>query len=292
MAKTVLVTGATGNIGSELVGRLATRDDINVRAFVRDAAKADPLKEVGAEIAVGTFESSDSVQAALDGVDTVVLITAPNADAADQAQAVLAAAGKAGTRKVVRISALNADPQGPTDNTRQHGRTDKAVLDSGLTHVILRPHFFMQNLFMAAPTIGSDGNIYFGMGDGKLGLIDVRDIVDSAEKSVLSDEFDNQVISLTGPSSITFHQVAESISKGIGKPVTYVAVPPEAVETSIKEMGMGDWFAEVFKDYSRAYSENWGDFTTDDVQKITGHPARSIDDFVSEVLAPAMSQGG
>jgi uncharacterized protein YbjT (DUF2867 family) len=291
MSKTVLVTGATGNIGGQLVGRLAVNSDYDVRVFARDAAKAEPLKQAGADISVGTFEAADTIASAIQGIDTVVLITAPNPDASVQAQAVLDAAKRAGVRKIVRISALNADPNGPTDNTRQHGRTDQAIQDSGIDYVILRPHFFMQNLFMAAPTIGTDGNIYMGMGDGKLGLIDVRDIVDATESAVLSDEFNNQVISLTGPDSIDFNQIASSVSRGIGKTVNYVAVPPEAVKASILEMGMGEWFAEIMKDYSKAYAENWGDFTTDEVQKLTGHPARSIDSFVDEVFAPAVSQG-
>jgi uncharacterized protein YbjT (DUF2867 family) len=291
MSKTVLVTGATGNIGGQLVGRLAANSDYDVRVFARDAAKTEPLKQAGADISVGTFEAADTIASAVQGIDTVVLITAPNPDASVQAQAVLDAAKKAGVRKIVRISALNADPDGPTDNTRQHGRTDQAIQDSGIDYVILRPHFFMQNLFMAAPTIGTDGNIYMGMGDGKLGLIDVRDIVDATESAVLSDEFNNQVISLTGPASIDFNQIASSVSRGIGKTVNYVAVPPEAVKASILEMGMGEWFAEIMKDYSKAYAENWGDFKTDEVQKLTGHPARSIDSFVDEVFAPALSQG-
>ncbi len=291
MARNVLVTGATGNIGSQLAGRLAGQSDLSVRAFVRDADKAAALKDAGVELSVGTFEDGGSISSAVDGIDTLVLITAPNPNAAEQAGAVLSAAKQAGVRKVVRISALNADPNGPTDNTRQHGRTDAAIQESGLDYVILRPHFFMQNLFMAAPTIGGEGNIYMGMGEGKLGLIDVRDIVDATEAAVVSEDFNNQVLTPTGPDSIDFNQIAASVGRGVGKDVNYVAVPPEAVEASIIEMGMGEWFGEVFKHYSEAYSNNWGDFTTGDVEKLTGHPARSIDQFVDEVFAPALSQG-
>ena len=203
MTKKVLVTGATGNIGSQLVPRLTAHNDLEVHALVRDEAKAAGLKEAGAELVVGTFEDDQAVRAAVDSVDTVVLITAPNPNAADQAVAVLNAAKAAGVRKIVRVSALKAAVDGPTDNTRQHGRTDAAIQSSGLTYVILRPHFFMQNLFFAAQTIASDGNMYWGMGDGKLGMIDVRDIVDCLEPCVVSDKYDNQVFTPTGPESIT-----------------------------------------------------------------------------------------
>ena len=291
MTKNVLVTGATGNIGSELVRRLAAHDDIQVRVLVRDAEKAAPLKEAGAELSVGTFEDAQSVRAAVQGIDTVALITATNPNAADQVIAVLTAAKEAGVRKIVRISALKAAVDGPTDNTRQHGLADKAILASGLTYVILRPHFFMQNVFMSAQSVAGDGNMYWGMGDGKLGMIDVRDIVDCAEQSVLSDAFDNQILTPSGPESISFYDVADSLTKILGRPVTYVPVPLEAVAQSIRDMGAGDWFAQVMRDYSKAYGEGWGDYTTDDVERLTGIPARSFETFAREIFVPALAYG-
>ncbi len=291
MTRKVLVTGATGNIGSQLVPRLTAHDDIEVRALVRNEEKAASLQEAGAELTIGSFEDAEAVRTAVESIDTVVLITAPNANAADQAGAVLTAAQAAGVRKIVRISALKAAADGPTENTRLHGRTDSEIEASGLTYTILRPHFFMQNLFMSAQSIAGDGNMYWGMGEGKLGMVDVRDIVDCTEKCVLSDEYDNQVLSLTGPESISFHDAADSLTNSLGRSVNYVPVPPEAVAQSIRDMGMGDWFAEIMQDYSQAYSKNWGDFTTGDVERITGSPAHSFAAFASEVLAPALAPG-
>ena len=290
MATKVLVTGATGNIGSQLVQRLTAHDELAVRVLVRDEKKAAPLKEAGAELVAGTFEDAGAVRAAVNGVDTVVLITAPNANASDQASAVLAAAKEAGVRKIVRISALKADVNGPTDNTRQHGRTENEIKASGLTYTILRPHAFMQNLFMAAESIANDGKMHFGVGNGKLGMIDVRDVVDCTEKVVLSDEFDNQIFELTEPQSISYHEVAKTLSEILGRTIEYEPVPPEAVEQSMREMGIDDWFSQVMRDYSRAFSEDWGDYTTDVVEHMTGGTSRSFAVFAREVFAPAIRQ--
>lgn len=283
----LLVTGATGNIGTLLIPRLANHHDIEIRAFVRDEAKAKPLQAAGASLVVGAFEDETAVQQAVADIDTVVLITSPNENAAKQANAVLAAAKQANVRKIVRISVTKAALDGPSDNVRQHGRVDNEIQASGLTYVILRPHFFMQNIFMAAESIANDGNMYWGMGDGKLGLIDVRDIVDCIENVVPSDEHDNRIYTLTGPESISFHAIAARLGQALNRTINYIPVPLDAVEQSLLDMGMGDWFARVFRDYSDAYSQNWGDLVTNDVQKITGHPARSIDAFGSEVLAHA-----
>lgn len=289
MNKRILVTGATGTIGAQVAHRLASQNHLTIRAFVRDAGKAASLKEAGVELVTGSFEETGAVALAVQGVDTVVLITAPNPAAADQASAVISAARTAGVRKIVRISVIGAAADGPTDNVRQHARTDGEILDAGLTYVILRPHFFMQNIFMSLPNLAGDGNMYWGMGDGQLGMIDARDIVDCTVNSVLSDSFDNQIVNLTGPESITFHQAASALHAALGTPVQYIPVPPEAVEQSLRDMGMGEWFASVMRDYSRAYSENWGNITTGDVERLSGHPARPFETFAREVMAPAVA---
>jgi uncharacterized protein YbjT (DUF2867 family) len=293
MMRKVLVTGATGRIGGQLVPRLAGYNDLAVRAFVRNAKKAAPLLASGAELVAGRLEDAQSVSTALDGIETVVLITPATPDAADQASSVLAAAKAAGVRKIVRISVFKAAADGPSGVTRLHGRTDSEILESGLTHTILRPPFFMQNLFfMAADSLALEGRLYFGIGYGKLGMIDLRDIVDCAECCVVSDVYDDQVFTLTGPESIGFHHIASRLNNILGRPVQYIPVPPEAVERSIRAMGMGEWYAQVMRDLCRAYSENWGDLTTDSVARITGRAPRSFDVFAREVMLPALAVAG
>jgi uncharacterized protein YbjT (DUF2867 family) len=293
MVRRVLVTGATGRIGGQLVPRLAGYNDLAVRALVRSAKKAAPLISSGAELALGRLEDAQSLRVAMDGIDTVVLITPATPDAAEQASSVLTAAKAAGVRKIVRISVFKAAVDGPTAITRLHGRTDTEIQESGLTYTILRPPFFMQNLFfMAADSLAREGRLYFGIGYGKLGLIDLRDIVDCAESCVVSDAYDDQVFTLTGPESIGFHHIASRLNNILGRPVQYIPVPPEAVERSIRAMGMGEWYAQVMRDLCRAYSENWGDLTTDSVARITGKAPRSFDAFAREVMVPALAVAG
>ena len=289
MVRRILVTGATGRIGGQLVPRLAGYNDLAVRAFVRSAKKAAPLISSGAELALGRLEDPRSVRIAVDGIDTVVLITPATPDAADQASSVLAAARAAGVRKIVRISVFKAAVDGPTAITRLHGRTDIEIQESGLTYTILRPPFFMQNLFfMAVDSLAREGRLYFGIGYGKLGMIDLRDVVDCAESCVVSDAYDDQIFTLTGPESIGFHHIASRLHDILGRPVQYIPVPPEAVERSIRAMGMGEWYAQVMRDLCRAYSENWGDLTTDGVARLTGRTPRSFDVFASEIMVPAL----
>src|SRR5688500_2287716 len=117
MGHTFVVTGATGTIGRRTVEGLIARK-APVAALLRDAAKGAPLAAIGARIVVGSFDEPDTLVKAFAGADTVVLITASNAHAEEHAKRAIAAATSAKVRKVVRISALKADPNGPTDNTR------------------------------------------------------------------------------------------------------------------------------------------------------------------------------
>jgi uncharacterized protein YbjT (DUF2867 family) len=286
MTNKIVVTGATGTIGRRVVEQLLGMKS-SVTALVRDAAKGAASDAAGARIAVGSFEDRGSLEAAFRGADTVVLITAANAHAAEQTSGALSAAKHAGVRKVVRISAVKADPDGPTDNTRQHGRTEAELRASGLAYVVLRPSLFFQNLLASLATILSDGKIFFGVGKGRIGLIDTRDVADAAVAAATSARYDGATLELTGPESIDYDAVAAAIGRGLGRSVVYVPVPPSAAADAVRGFGADEWTAGILRDYCEAYSKGFGDFTTREVERLTGHPPRSVDDFVREVLAPA-----
>ncbi len=286
MQRTILVTGATGTVGSRLAHSLATSSDLKVRALVRDEAKAGELAALGIELHKGSFEDEASLTAALRGVDTLVLITAAGPRAGEQAGAAIERARGAGIRKVVRLSAIKASPDGPTDNTRQHGRTERLLRDSGLAFVALRPQYFMQNVFGSLASILREGALYAGVGEARIGMIDTRDVADCMERAVRTADFDGQSLELTGPESVSHEQVAATLSEALARPVKYVAVSPEAVGESMRSVG-GDWLAQLMVDYMRAYRGGFGDFVTDAVQAMTGRPPRSLATFAREVFAPA-----
>jgi NAD(P)H dehydrogenase (quinone) len=282
----IVVTGATGNIGSRVVRELAARQK-PVTAFVRDARKAAELAAAGAELREGSFEHVRSLGDAFSGADTLVLITS-GASMVEQARVALEAARAAGVRRVIRVSSLKAATDAPVLATRRDGAIEALIQASSLTAVVLRGHCFMQNLLHHAHSIRTEGKIYFGTGSGKIGMIDSRDIADAAVAAAISQAWDGRTLELTGPESVDFHTVAATLARALERDVAYVPVPPAAVGATARQYGVDDDTARVLTDYCTAYASGWGDFTTDNVAQLTGHAPRSLEVFVREILVPAI----
>jgi len=274
----VLVTGATGNTGSGLVPALRSAG-VDVRAFVRDESKAQPLKDVGAEIVVGNLDQPDTIEPAVEGVDKIYLLTWNGPTQAQQGENVVKAAQRVGNPHIVRHSMWGSEK---SRIIKQGDQVEEAVKSSGLPWTLLQPTFFMQNTMMAAQTIASNGVIYWDMKDGKLAMIDVRDIVDVAVAVLTGSGHEGKSYILTGPKAISFHDVAATFSKVLGKDVNYVSVPGEAALESMVGMGFPEWIAKGYGELMEGFSEGFANSTTDNVATLTGHPARSFEQFARD----------
>ena len=278
----ILLTGATGKIGKQLATRLAPNSSVALRVFVRDPEKVAELQASGVEVIQGSFDDEASLHRAVEGIDTVVLITPFSPNAVDQAHAVIVAAQETRVRRIVRLSVIKADPNGPSDSYRQHGRTDAEIQASNLTYTILRPNMFMENLSVNF----DDNTITTTLGNCRIGMIDTRDIVDVFEQVILSGDYDNQIFTLTGPASISLSEATQIFSKALGREIKYIPVSEDETEQWWRERGLSGWYLNTLCEYSVAFRRNHQDLATDSVERITGHPARSLEDFIREVYIP------
>jgi len=274
----VLVTGATGNTGTGLVPALL-QAGVAVRVLVRDASKGGKLREAGAEVVIGDLDKPETIAPAMEGVDRVYFLTWNGPTQQQQGENFLNAAMRVGNVHIVRHSMW-----GPERSRiiKQGYHIDDALKSSGLPWTILKPTFFMQNTMMAAQTIPSNGTIYWNMKDGKLAMIDVRDIVDAAVAVITGSGHQNKSYILTGPEAISFHDIAKTFTKVLGKDVAYMNVPGEAAVQSMTGMGVPEWIAKGYEELSEGFSENFANSTTDNVLKLTGHPARSFEQFARD----------
>ena len=281
----VLITGATGNTGSLLVPALL-RAGTDVRIFVRDEAKAKSYKDLGAEIVTGDLDRPETILPAVKNVDKIYLLTWNGETQLQQVKNVINAAKQAGNPHIIRHSMW-----GPESRIIKQGyKADEIIKNSGLPWTILKPTFYMQNTMMAAQTISSDGVIYWNMKDGKLGMIDVRDIADAAFAVITGDGYKSKEYILTGPQAISFGDIANTFSRVLDKEVKYVNVPGEAAFQSMTGMGLPEWIAHGYVELSEGFSQNFANKTTKNVELLTGHPARSFEQFVKDFVQVFSSQ--
>jgi uncharacterized protein YbjT (DUF2867 family) len=282
---TILVTGATGNVGAHVVRELQARA-ANVRALVRDPQKAMALGDV--DLVVGDFEHPASLRSALAGVDRVYLTAADGPRKVAHEAALIDAAADAGVERIVKLSAMHADPASRLPAFRWHGEIEAHLLRSGVPSVVLRPAFFMTNMLMVAGGVAATGTLYAPTANRPVAMIDIRDVAAVAAVTLTADGHDKQVYELTGPSAVTFTDVARAIGAATGRPVEYVDLTEEAARPRFTGAGLPDWLAEQLAGVFGVIRDGGFARTTEHVRAITGHPARSIGDFARD-FAPVFS---
>jgi uncharacterized protein YbjT (DUF2867 family) len=276
---TILITGATGTVSSAVLRSLAGTEHPPVRVLVRDPAKAPDLP--GLEIAQGDLDQPGTLGEAFAGVRTLWLLTAMGPDAPHAASNALWAARRAGVSHVVRLSAIGAGHDAPTRNGRLHALSEAELRSGDFDWTIIRPHFFMQNMY--GSLVGE--TLYGGLGDGRLAMIDAAD-VGAFGARVLADPaaHASRTYTITGPGSVTLHDLADAAAAVSGASVKYQPLTFAQFEQVMLDAGLRSWDAAVNTEYARAYAGGWGDYTTDDFSRVMGRPARDIAGFVRENL--------
>lgn len=275
----ILVIGATGNTCSILIPELINAG-YEVRAFVRNEEKAQSLKEAGAEIYVGDLDRGETIDAALDGIDKIYFCTWNGSTAAAQGRNVIEAIRRVGTKPfVVRHSAYGVDR---SEIIQQINEVDEELKKSGIPWTSIKPTFFMQNLMMASQSVQAESNIYWDWDDGKVGMIDVRDVADSAFGALTGRAESGKEYVLTGPESISMHDVAKSFSRVLGKKINYIPVPHEASKKAMAGMGVPEFIVDGYIDLNYGFASGFADTATKNTELLSGHKARSIDDFTKD----------
>ena len=223
----ILVTGATGHVGSELV-RLLAEQGAPARALVHSPDKAAPIQRLGLQTALGDFEQPDTLDAAMAGCDHLFLLSPPSPRQPQQEQHVIDAAKRAGVSRVVKKTVLGADPDAPVVFGRWHGQIEQHLAQSGLAHTLLQPNSFMQNFLLSAQPVADQGALYGMTGAGRTSYIDTRDIAAVAAQVLTSPGHQGQRYTLTGPEALSAAEVAERLSTATGRQVRYVNMAPDA----------------------------------------------------------------
>ena len=277
----ILVTGAAGNTGSEVVRQLAAKG-IRARALIRNPEKAKLFTGPGVETVVADLEKPTTLDAALKGVDKVFLVSSVDPRVGQLHGNLIESAKRSGVKQIVRLSAISASPSSPVQFLKWHGEVDERLSRSGLSYAILRPSFYMQNLFFFRGSIQSDGAMYGCFKEGKLAPIDTRDVALVATAVLTSEGHSGRVYELTGPESIPFAKIAESVGRGLGRKVAYVDVPPEAARANAAAAGWPAWLADGFVELMNFFATGGAEAVNGTMEKLTGKKPRTVETFAKD----------
>jgi uncharacterized protein YbjT (DUF2867 family) len=278
----ILVTGASGNIGSKLINELV-RLKQPVRAGYHSVTKAPRLS--GVEAVALDYEARDSVADAVRGVEKVFVISSNSQQQPTLEASIVEQAKKAGVKHVVKLSVWAADKE-QYIFARQHRACEKAIESARVPWTFLRPNSFMQNtIAFFGESVKRQGAFYLPVGDAAVSQIDARDIAEVAAKVLTTAGHEGRTYALSGPESLTYAQVAETFTAALGKPVNYVPIPPEAFGQSLRQFGMPPWHIEATLDYEADVAAGHAAQVTDDVARILGRAPRSFAQFVRDHIA-------
>jgi uncharacterized protein YbjT (DUF2867 family) len=227
MPRTVLITGATGSVGSLLVRTLAGAG-VRPRAFVRDSDKARALLGDAADVVVGDLADPDALRAALTGVEAFFLACGNVPDQVALECAAVDAARSAGVRRVVKLSARGAARTATAAVWRGDAAVEEHLTASGLPAVILRPSFYTSNLLAAAGPVRHSDTLPAAAGTAPIAMVNPADVAAVAARVLLDDTATAGVLHLTGPEALTYAQVAQRLSDVLGRAITYLDAPPDA----------------------------------------------------------------
>ncbi len=288
----ILVIGATGRLGPHIV-RALDEAGAPVTALVRDRDKAAALLPARVHLLAGDFRAEgEHLDQLLSGVAEMVLLTPHGPDMAAVQLALVDAAARHGVR-VVKISGTGPliGPDGP-DACRQHWEVETALHAASDRNVVVRPNAFMQGLVAGAiAEARATGAVADPIGGAGINAVDCRDIADVVTGVVGDTSYDGDVLSVTGPRPVTYPDLA-AIIDAAGIPAASATGSPAQSADRVRALGLSEWEAGHLDEMLRRFADGAADFTTTTVADVTGHPPRTVEDFVAHHLQPVPAATG
>jgi uncharacterized protein YbjT (DUF2867 family) len=276
----ILITTA-GKVGAE-AGRLLAQRGEPVRVLVRDPAKAAALAQAGVDIAEGDLAIPATIDAAMQDVSAVVLVS-PAIPV--QELNVVGSALRAGAGHIVKITS-KASADSPIARRRGQAEIEKGLIASGLGYTLLRNNAYMQNFLMAAPSIAATGSFGSSAGDGRVGMIDARDVAAvAAEIAVAPAPHAAKTYWPTGPERLSYADVADVLSKVLGRTISFRPLTFEQEKQAMIDAGVPEAIAGMNAQAIGLFAEGDADYVTDDVTSILGRPTRTFEQFATDYAA-------
>lgn len=289
MSERILVIGATGTIGRDVLQGLAGRG-VPVRALSRRAGEGprEGISWVG-----GDLGDPPSLAPAFDGIDRVFLLTGNDASMVRLQKNAIRAAREAGAAHVVKLSALGASDHSRSLIGLWHWVVERALMESGMAWTVLRPHHFMQNLLEQRDAVAGEGVVRSAAGEGRIPFIDTRDIADVVVQALTEPGHAGRTHTLTGGEAISYRDATAILAEELGRPLRYLPEAPETAWPRLVAEGVPEWQASALLAIA-AYQRAGGptERTTDTVERIAGRPPRTFREFARDHAAHFRAEDG
>jgi uncharacterized protein YbjT (DUF2867 family) len=278
----ILVTGATGKNGAEILKLLSGRKE-RVRAMVRNRNHITTAKlNCQLEFVEANFDDEASLRKALSGVQRAFLVTNSSDRVEERQLRFVRLARESGVKHIVYLSQLHASADSPLRFLRYHAAVEDGIRVSGMTFTNLRPNLYMQGLLMIGQSIASQGRFFAPAGDSVVSVVDVRDIASVAVAALTQARHEGKTYDLTGPQALTHFEMAEQLSQAFDQPVTFVDVPEQDFREGLRGIHMPDWQADgLIEDYAH-YRRGEASAVSSAVEEATGKAPRPFAEFAHD----------
>ena len=273
----ILVTGASGTVGSELLKEL-----ISAGESVRAGYRTRPPTVSGVQPLRIDLATGEGLDAAVDGVDAVFLLAGEMEDQAAGEIRVVEAAKRAGVKRLVKQSVFAAEGEAYSF-ARIHRRIERAVEASGIAYTFLRPGSFMQNFVTyQGETIRTENAFYLPCGDAREAFVDARDIAGVAAQALIHDGHEGKAYDLLGPEPLTYADAAAKLSAALGRTVNYVSVPEAEFKKAMIGTGLPEPSVDRLVDLYRFIREEHPPTQSTAIKDVTGRDPISFDQFAHD----------
>ena len=285
MPETFLVIGGNGRVGREVATQLLDAGH-GLRALVRTEPRVDALHRTDVEIMRGDMGDDQALASAVDGICALYVATDDPEESVEQMRRFVGIARSAGVEKIVRLSAMSADPDAKSDLSRRHGLRERALEESGMAWTHLRPTWFMQMMLEYAP----GGRLDLPGGTGRIGWIDTRDIAAVAVAAMTGEGHEGKSYELTGPAALTYQDLADTMSAATGRDFVYRDVQTDEYRAMMQAEGDEDWYIDlVLQIYDRISNGELSNLA-DGVEQALGRKATSFEVFCRDHAAELIKQ--
>jgi uncharacterized protein YbjT (DUF2867 family) len=277
----ICVTGASGTVGSELIKELESVK-APFRAAYFSKEKAEAARAKGIEAVIIDYNRPEMLREAFQGCDKLFLL-GPNALNQTQLELNAVEAAKTdGVRHIVKQSVMGAEEEA-FSLAHVHRPVEKKIESSGMAWTFLRPNSFMQNMvtFMGG-SIKAESAFYSASGDAKISHVDVRDIAAVAVKALTESAHVGKAYTLTGPEALTYDELANELSKVLGRPIHHITLPPSNLKQGMLAEAMPEAIADRMLDLERYFREDQASLITNDIKQVTRQDPRRFAQYARD----------